>query len=92
MNVYPCLLGNSYGFACRDRRGRWLFVPDFGQPACATQRGVPLEALEFLDPHVARAERERDAESRRRPMFARILGALRGSGPAPGVVGRLLLG
>lgn len=50
MNVYACWYEGSYGYSCRTRGSRWMFVPELGQPDRMIYRNLPLYALVFKNP------------------------------------------
>ena len=50
MNVYACWYQGNYGYACRTRNGRWMFVPELGQPDSMIYRNLSLNELLFKNP------------------------------------------
>ena len=47
MNVYACWYQGNYGYACRTRGSRWMFVPELGQADNMVYRNLSLHELVF---------------------------------------------
>lgn len=50
MNVYACWYHGNFGYGCRTRSRRWMFVPDLGQPDNRIHKNLNLDDLLFKNP------------------------------------------
>jgi len=47
MNVYKCWYEGIFGYTCRVPSGKWMFVPEMGQPDANIYKNLLLEDLTF---------------------------------------------
>ena len=50
MNVYTCWYLGNYGYGCRTRSRKWMFVPELGQPDNKIYKNLTLNDLVFKNP------------------------------------------
>lgn len=89
MNVYSCWHRGNFGYGCRLRGRRWLFVPELGQPSGDIRRNIALRDLVFSNPLAQTMELGRERELSR-PWLSRWLRSLRHPGYRPATIGGML--
>ena len=50
MNVYTCWYNGNFGYGCRTRSRRWMFVPELGQPDHKVYKNLTVHDLIFKNP------------------------------------------
>ena len=56
MNVYACWYHGIFGYGCRTRGRKWMFVPELGQPDDRIHRDLFLDDLIFRNSFDRRIE------------------------------------
>lgn len=87
MDVYACWYQKCFGYACRLDSGRWMFVPDLGQPDQNVYKELHLDELVFKNTEEKRFEQASRASS---SLLGRVRGLVFPRYRAQSIAGRLL--
>lgn len=66
MNVYSCWYHGIFGYGCRTRGRKWIFVPELGQPDNNIYKHLCLGDLIFKNPFDKKFEADLENGMRKR--------------------------
>lgn len=89
MNVYSCWYHGNFGYGCRTRGRKWIFVPELGQPDKNIYRNLYLDDLVFKNSFDKKFEADLE-NGMRKPSVSALFVCLLIARRKPQTVGGLL--
>ena len=65
MNIYTCWHHGNFGYGCRTRSRKWMFVPELGQPDNKIYKNLTMNELVFKNPFDHKFELELERKLRK---------------------------
>ena len=90
MNVYTCWYNGNFGYGCRTRSRKWMFVPELGQSDHKVYKNLILHDLIFKNPFDKKLELDLERKLQKFS-WLRLMKRLLFTTPGVQTVGGLLL-